>query len=212
MLCTAPDARERGADGADRYPRCRPEAGSSATSIVDRVSGLERQVRKRIAERTAWGTGVIAAVAVAAVAFVLLAAGLWGTVAFLRRRFRIRLSVPLAVAALPLFAVPLLTTDALLAQHAQGRAVPVADALVQRTSPETETHAEERPFAGPDPLAIEVLASRVDADLADGRFAFLDGAVPFVFLAGAVTACLTGGALHAYRREYLLVGRTGAAS
>ncbi|GAA3785825.1 hypothetical protein ACFS5L_17935 [Streptomyces phyllanthi] len=199
-------------NGADRYPPCRPGTGSSATSIVDRVSGLEWRLRDRLAARAAWGPGALAAAAVAGLAFVLLAAGLWRTVSFLRRRFRIRLSIPLAVAALPLLAVPLLTVDALLAQHAQGRAVPVADALVARTSPEIETRAEERPFAGPDPRAIDVLASRVDTGLADGRLAFLDWTAPFVLPAGLATAGLTGGALHAYRREYLLVGRPGSAS
>ena len=74
-------------------------------------------------------------------------------------------------AALPLLAVPFLTADALLALDAQHETVPVADALAERTSPKTETVAEERPFAGPDPQAIETLQARIDDGLADGRLA-----------------------------------------
>ncbi|NGO06136.1 hypothetical protein G5C60_00195 [Streptomyces sp. HC44] len=208
MLCS----RQAAADDGDRYPACPAATGSGATTIVDRVSGLERQLRERLAHRAAWGGGVIAAAVVSGLAFVLLAAGLWRTLTFLRRRFRIRLSIPLAAAALPLLAVPLLTADALLAKHAQDEAVPVADTLAERTSPETETVAEERPFDGPDPQAIDVLESRIDDDLADGRLAFLDGAARFVFPAGLASAALAGGALHAYRREYLVVTRPGAVS
>ncbi|WAU81788.1 hypothetical protein O1Q96_19590 [Streptomyces sp. Qhu-G9] len=209
MLCSEPVAA---ADRQDRYPPCPPTTGSGATSIVDRVAALERQLRERLADRAAWGEGVLAAAAVAGIAFVLLAVGLWRTVSFLRRRFRIRLSIPLAAAALPLLAVPLLTIDALLAQHAQAETVPLAGLLAERTSPETETIAEEHPFDGPDPEVIEVLESRIDEVLSEGRLAFLDGAAPFVLPAGLVGAGLVGGALHAYRREYLVVARPGAVS
>jgi hypothetical protein len=207
MLCSTPVAA---ADRQERYPPCRPVTGAGATSIVDRVAGLERELRGRLADRAAWGPGVLAAAAVAGVALVLLAAGLWRTTVFLRHRFRIRLSLPLAVAALPLLAVPLLTADALLAQHAQSRTVPLAHSLAARTSPRTETIAEERPFDGPDPRAVEVLEARIDDTLSDGRLAFLDGVAPFVLPAGSAGAVLVGGALHAYRREYLVVARPGA--
>ncbi|MGW0652607.1 hypothetical protein ACWD4T_28000 [Streptomyces umbrinus] len=209
MLCSTPVAA---ADRQERYPPCSPTVGSAATSIVDRVAGLERQLRERLVDRAAWSAPVLVAAVVCGLALVLLAAGLWRTVLFLRRRFRIRLSVPLAVAALPLLAVPLLTTDALLARHAQKEAVPVADALATRTSPRTETIAEERPFDGPDPQAIEVLQARIDDGLSSGRLAFLDGVAPFVFPAGLVGAVVAGAALHAYRREYLVVARPGAVS
>ncbi|MET7698715.1 hypothetical protein [Streptomyces sp. NPDC005485] len=209
MLCSAPVAA---ADKGDRYPPCPPTTDAGATSIVDRVSGLERRLRERLADRAGWGAGVLAAAVVSGVALLLLAAGLWRTVSFLHHRFRIRLSVPLVAAALPLLAVPLLTLDALLAQHAQAAAVPVAYALAERTSPETETITEERPFDGPDPRAVEVLADRLDVGLAEGRLAFLDGAAPFVFPTGLVAAGIIGAALHTYRREYLAVTRTGAVS
>lgn len=209
MLCSAPVAT---ADRQDRYPPCPPTTGSGATSIVDRVAGLERQLRERLADRAAWGGGVLTAAVVSGFALVLLAAGLWRTVVFLRRRFRIRLSAPLAAAALPLLAVPFLTADALLAQDAQTQSVPLADSLAERTSPETETIAEERPFDGPDPRAIEVLESRIDETLSDGRLPLLDGIAPFVLPAGLLSAGLVGGALHAYRREYLVVARPGAVS
>lgn len=217
MLCSAP--ADAGRDGGyDGRPPCEPAgrtAGPGATSIVDRLVGLEERVRDRLAERAAWGPGVLAAAVVSALAFALLCAGLWRTGVFLRQRFRIRFSVPLAAAALPLLAVPLLTWDALRAQDAQDAAVPVADALVHDVSPDTETHAEERPFdragqAGAP--AVAELASRADGELAGGRIAFLDGAVPLVLPAGLATAVLAGGALHAYRREYLAVVRPGAVS
>ncbi|MFL5994821.1 MAG: hypothetical protein ACJ736_11010 [Streptomyces sp.] len=195
---------------ANPYPACRPTTGSAATSIVDRVTGLEARLRARLADRAAWGAGTIAAAVIAALAFTLLAAGLWRTVSFLHHRFRIRLSIPLAAAALPLLAVPFLTADALLALDAQHKTVPVAAALAEQTSPKTETVAEERPFAGPDPEAIETLQARIDDELADGRLAFLDGVAPFVFPVGLTAAAVIAGALHAYRREYLVVSRPGA--
>ncbi|MET7452198.1 hypothetical protein ABZT03_09940 [Streptomyces sp. NPDC005574] len=211
MLCSTPVPA---AHRRDRYPACPPAAGPAvdATSIVVRVSGLERRLRDRLAQRAAWGGRVLAAAVVSGLALVLLAAGLWRTLAFLRRRFRIRLSLPLAAAALPLLAVPALTADALLAQHAQTAAGPVADALARRTSPGTETAAEERPFAGPDPWSVEVLGRRLDDTLADGRLGLLDGTAPWVFPAGLAAAALIAGALHGYRREYLTVTRPGAVS
>ncbi len=214
MLCSAPaDADRDGGSGGP--PACEPDertTGSGATSIVDRLIGLEERVRDRLAERAAWGPGVLAAAVVSGGAFALLCAGLWRTGTFLRRRFRIRFSVPLAVAALPLLAVPLLTWDALRAQEAQAGAVPIADALVEDTSPDAETDAEERPFDRSGATAVADRASRVDGELAGGRLAFLDGVVPFVLPAGLATATLAGGALHAYRREYLVVVRPGAVS
>ncbi|MEU9166459.1 hypothetical protein AB0D34_01385 [Streptomyces sp. NPDC048420] len=208
MLCSQAVAASR----KNPYPACPAATGYGATAIVDRVTGLENQLRERLAERAAWGAGAITAAVVAALAFALLAAGLWRTVSFLRRRFRIRLSVPLAAAALPLLTVPFLTADALLALHAQHGTVRIADTLAERTSPATETVAEERPFAGPDPRAIETLQARIDDGLADGRLAFLDGIAPFVFPMGLTAAALIAGTLHAYRREYLVVTRPGAAA
>ncbi|MET7693143.1 hypothetical protein ABZT06_35170 [Streptomyces sp. NPDC005483] len=206
MLCSTAAA----ATGESPYPACPAATGSAATSIVDRVTGLEGRLRARLADRAAWGADTITAAVLAALALSLLTVGLWRTVSFLRDRFRIRLSIPLAAAALPLLAVPFLTVDALLALDAQHATVPVADALAERTSPRTETVAEERPFAGPEPQAIETLGARIDADLADGRIAFLDGIAPFVFPTGLVGAAVIAGALHAYRREYLVVTRPGA--
>lgn len=206
MLCSQPVA----ATGRNPYPACPAATGSAATSIVDRVTGLEGRLRDRLADRAAWGTGAIAAAVIAVLALALLAAGLWRTVSFLRSRFRIRLSIPLAVAALVLLAVPFLTVDALLALDAQQDTVPLADALAERTSPQTETVAEERPFAGPEPQAIETLRARIDENLAHGRLALLDGLAPFVFPAGLAAAAVIAGALHAYRREYLVVTRPGA--
>lgn len=206
MLCSQPVA----ATGRNPYPACPAATGSAATSIVDRVTGLEGRLRARLASRAAWGAGTITAAVIAVLALALLAAGLWRTVSFLRRRFRIRLSIPLAAAALPLLAVPFLTVDALLALDAQHGTVPVADALAEKTSPRTETAAEESPFAGPEPQAIETLRARIDEGLADGRLAFLDGIAPFVFPTGLGVAAVIAGTLHAYRREYLVVARPGA--
>ncbi|WSQ12466.1 hypothetical protein OG604_34490 [Streptomyces sp. NBC_01231] len=208
MLCST---RLAPAAGGGHYPSCEATTGSSATAIVDRVSALERTLRERLADRAVWGGRVLAAAVVSALALALFAVGLWRTLDFLHHRFRIRLSVPLAAAALPLLALPLLTVDAVLAQRAQNDALPVADTLAERTSPDTEAVAEEHPFATPDPQAVEVLADRIDDGLAEGRLAFLDGVGPFVIPAGLATAGLVGGALHTYRREYLVVARPGGA-
>lgn len=199
------------AAGHGRYPSCRATTGSSATAIVDRVSGLERELRGRLADRAVWGGRVLAAAVVCGLALALFAVGIWRTLDFLRHRFRIRLSVPLAAAALPLLALPLLTADALLATRAQHDTLPMADTLAERTTPDTEAAAEEHPFAAPDPQAVEVLADRIDDALADGRLAFLDGVGPYLVPAGLAAAGLVGGALHTYRREYLVVARPGAA-
>ncbi|OAH15205.1 hypothetical protein [Streptomyces jeddahensis] len=196
------------------YPECRRSTGSAATAttIVDRISALEQRLRGRLEARAAWGGGVLAALAVSAVAFVLLAVGLVRTVVFLRHRFRIRLSLPLVVAALPLAAVPLLAADAVLAYDAQQQVVPSADVLSDRTSPDTEVRAEDQWGGRPDPLAIGALESSVNGELAAGRLSFLDGVAPFVMPVGVVGAAVIGGALHTYRREYLLLARPGAAS
>jgi hypothetical protein len=208
ILCSRPVRAEH---RRERYPPCPAQTGSSATAIVDRVAGLERQLRERLADRAGWGDGVLAAAAVSGLALALFTVGLWRTLVFLRRRFRIRLSVPLAAGALPLLAVPLLAADALLAQHAQRQTLPVARALAEETSPRVETVAEDYPFRAPLPRGIEVLADRFDEVLADGRLALLDGTAPFVFPVGLAGAGLVGGALHVYRREYLVVTRPGAA-
>ncbi|MGW1025906.1 hypothetical protein ACWD4J_19830 [Streptomyces sp. NPDC002577] len=196
------------------YPECRRSTGSSATAttIVDRISSLERVLRGRLKARAAWGGGVIAALAVSAVAFVLLSAGLTRTVVFLRHRFRIRLSLPLMVAALPLAAIPLPAVDAVLAYHAQQQVVPSASDLSGRTSPDTEVLAEQQWGGSLNPLAIRALESSVDHELDTGRLSFLDGVAPFVMPVGVVAAAVIGGALHTYRREYLLLARPGAAS
>ncbi|GGZ35774.1 hypothetical protein [Streptomyces poonensis] len=219
MLCPTSPPKDR---TGRKPPTCVAQSsdtattGSAATTIVDRVADLEQRVRNRIAARAAWGSGVITAAAVSGAAFLLLAAGLLRTTVFLRRRFRIRLSVPLAAAAVPLFAVPLLVWDAWRAHGAQDEAVTVADALVEGVTADTEIGAEERPFdrTGPRERSkpIAELASQVDGELAEGRIAVLDEAAPFVLPAGLATAALAGGALHAYRREYLVVVRPGAVS
>ena len=43
-----------------------------------------------------------------------------------------------------------------------------------------------------------------------GALALLDGTAPFVFPTGLLAAAVIAGALHTYRREYLVVTRPGA--
>ncbi|MEU1119664.1 MULTISPECIES: hypothetical protein [unclassified Streptomyces] len=218
MLCPEadPDPASTTGDSAGAgggYPPCenssRPR--SDATAVVDRISALEDHLRDRLTDRAALGAPVIAAAVVAALALVLLVRGLWHTQLFLRRRLRLHLSVPLLVAALPLLGVPFLTVDAVLAHRAQQRVVAVAGDLVGKTSPAIESAAEERPFAARPRLLIASLDARARHDLAAGRLASLDGAAPWVTPAGLLGAALTGATLHAYRREYVLVSRSGAA-
>ncbi|MFK4065990.1 hypothetical protein [Streptomyces sp. NPDC029674] len=211
MLCSAP-APAGPTDDTDGYPPCRPVTGSDsdATAVVDRISTLEDRLRGRLADRAALGGRVIAAGAVAALALVLLAVGLWRTQLFLRRRLRLHVSVPLLVAALPLLALPFLTADAALAHRAQQRVVSTAEALSGRTSPEIESTIDEKPFGERHPLLIELLDERVREDLSEGRLSSLDGAAPWVTPVGLLCAALTGVTLHAYRREYVLISRAGA--
>ena len=206
MLCSQALA----ATTANPYPACQPATGSAATSIVDRVTGLEERLRARLADRAAWGTDTIAAAVIAALAFALLAAGLWRTVSFLHRRFRIRLSIPLAAAALPLLAVPFLTADALLAlrrpardrprRGRAGRADLPEDGDGRRGTPLRRTGpAGHRDAPGPDRRRTRRRAARLPRRHRPVR-------VP----RGPDRRGRIAGALHAYRREYLVVTRPGA--
>lgn len=213
MLCS-PDPGGPYEPATDRYatyPRCAPVTGSEATTVVDRISDLERALRDRLEARAALGPAAVTAASVSAVAFVLLIAGLWRTLRFLRIRFRISASVPLLAAALPLLAVPAIALDALYAYAAQEDTVPIARNLYTVTSPDTEVAVEEHridPTAG---TAVVTLADSMDDLLDNGRLAAVDGMAPWVAPAGLLVAAVTGATLHAYRREYLLVGRPGTA-
>ncbi|MGV9883782.1 hypothetical protein [Streptomyces sp. NPDC003006] len=210
MLCTpAVPPRKAGPGG---YPPCEPRTGSDATAVVDRISALEESLRGRLAGRAAPGGGVIAAAVVAATALTLLTAGLWRTQVFLHHRFHLRVSVPLLVAALPLLALPFLTADAVLAHRAQQRVAATAGELSRATSPAIESTVDSRPFGRPHPRLIASLDARADRDLAEGRLSSLDGAAPWVGPVGLLDAGLVYTALHAYRREYVLISRSGAAT
>ncbi|MFE7010838.1 hypothetical protein ACFVAQ_10050 [Streptomyces sp. NPDC057651] len=213
MLCS-PDPGGPYEPASDRYatyPRCAPVTGSEATTVVDRISDLERALRDRLEARAALGPAAVTAAAVSAVAFVLLTAGLWRTLRFLRVRLRISASVPLLAAALPLLAVPAIALDGLYAYAAQEDTVPIARSLYAVTSPVTEVAVEERRIDPPGDTAVVTLADSMDAVLDNGRLAAVDGAAPWVAPAGLLVAAVTGATLHAYRREYLLVGRPGTA-
>ncbi|MFJ2771990.1 hypothetical protein [Streptomyces sp. NPDC087300] len=216
MLCSAPATTPTSAaaakPAADGYPPCPHTTGSDATAVVDRISTLEGNLRGRLAERAGLGAGVLVAAAFAALAGGLLVVGLWRTQVFLHHRFRLRVSVPLLVAAAPLLAVPFLTADAVLADRAQQRVTDVAGELSERTSPRIESTHDERPFGRPHPLLIDSLAHDARHDLAAGRLPALDGAAPWVVPAGLLCAVLTGAALYGYRREYVLIARAGAAA
>ncbi|MFD0605327.1 hypothetical protein [Streptomyces aureus] len=213
MLCS-PDPGDPYEPATARYatyPRCAPVTGSEATTVVDRISDLERALRDRLEARAALGPAAVTAAAVSALAFVLLIAGLWRTLRFLRVRFRISASVPLLAAALPLLAVPAIALDGLYAYTAQEDTVPIARSLYAVTSPATEVAVEEHRIDPPGDTAVVTLAGSMDDVLDDGRLAAVDGVAPWVAPAGLLVAAVTGVTLHAYRREYLLVGRPGTA-
>ncbi|MFF2505121.1 hypothetical protein ACFVTY_17320 [Streptomyces sp. NPDC058067] len=210
MLCpTQPP--EPATDRYAPYPRCKPATGTDATTVVDRISALEHALRDRLAERAALGPAVVTVTAVSAAASVLLAAGLWRTLRFLRIRFRVVASLPLLAAALPLLAVPLLAVDGLRAHAAQEDTVPLARRLSTATSPGTEVAVEDHRVDARDAPAVVTLAGAMDRALDQGRLPAVDGAAPWVTPVGLLTAAVIGTTLHAYRREYLLVGRPGAA-
>ncbi|MFJ9040356.1 hypothetical protein ACIRF8_27715 [Streptomyces sp. NPDC102406] len=208
MLCsdlTATPATDRRAP----YPPCGAARGVDATTVVDRIAALERDLRHRLAVRAALGPGVLVAVAVSLISFTLLGVGLWRTFFFLRRRMRIRASVPLLAAALPLLLVPWAFADGVRAWSAQRAAVPYADVLAQQASPVVEVHLDDDPLAPPDPAAIRPATARMAATVRQGRFGDVGAVAGLVAPAGLVIGGVVGGALHAYRREYLLVGRGG---
>ncbi|MFI1679067.1 hypothetical protein [Streptomyces sp. NPDC020607] len=214
MLCSTPGPAPApaGKGDADGYPACRPAtgSGSDATAVVDRISSLEDRLRDRLADRAAPGGRVLAAGSFAAVALVLLAFGQWRTQVFVHHRLHLYVSVPLLVAALPLLAVPFLTTDAVLAHRAQQHVVSTAAEIAERTTPAIESTVDEKPFGDPHPLLIRHLDGRARHDLAAGRLSSLDGVAPWVMPAGLFSAALTAVTLHAYRREYVLITRPGA--
>ncbi|MCF3124648.1 hypothetical protein IPZ68_33820 [Streptomyces arenae] len=211
MLCSALAEGERSND--IHYPPCAAGPGGDGASdaVVDRISTLEDRLRARVGDRAELGAPVIAAGVVAALALGFLGCGLWRTQVFLRHRLRLPVSIPLLAAALPLLAVPFLTTDAVLAHRAQQRVVTTADALTHRTTPTVESTIDERPFDEPDPLLIASLDDDIADDLAGGRVSWLDGAAPWVAPAGVLCAALMYAALRGYRREYVLISRSGAA-
>ncbi|MEU7582281.1 hypothetical protein AB0B50_32385 [Streptomyces sp. NPDC041068] len=211
MLCSTPGPAKK--DDKDGYPPCEAAAGSAsdATAVVDRISTLESRLRGRLADRAALGGGVIAASAVAAVALALLVSGLWRTQFFVHHRLHLRVSVPLLIAALPLLAVPFLTADAVLAHRAQQRVVTTAGDLTGRTSPGIESTVDEEPFGPRNPLLISALEEDITTDLDAGRLSSLDGVTPWVAPVGVLAAALMGATLHGYRREYVLISRSGAA-
>ncbi|MEU6394126.1 hypothetical protein [Streptomyces sp. NPDC046939] len=208
MLCayTAPGpATDRHAP----YPPCGAARGSDATTVVDRIAALEDELRDRLADRAALGPGVLTAVAVSLLAFVLLAVGLWRTLVFLRRRMRIRVSVPLIAAALPLLLVPWVVADGVRAWQAQRDAVPYARVLAHEASPAVEVALDDDPLAAPAPTAIRPATARMERTVARGRFGGVGSLAGWVAPAGLLAGGVLAGALHAYRREYLVVGRGG---
>ncbi|WP_406105918.1 hypothetical protein OG698_26685 [Streptomyces sp. NBC_01003] len=216
MLCS-PDRLDPYEPATGRYapyPRCAPVTGSEATTVVDRISDLERALRHRLEERATLGPAAVTAAAVSAVAFVLLTAGLWRTLRFLRIRFRILASPPLLAAALPLLAVPVIALSGLYAYAAQEDTVPIARRLYAVTSPSTEVAFEEHRTDPLDPhhhRVIVTLADSMDDVLDNRRLAALDAVAPWAAPAGLLVAGVIGATLHAYRREYLLVRRPGTA-
>ncbi|NEB79357.1 hypothetical protein G3I40_29670, partial [Streptomyces sp. SID14478] len=175
----------------------------------DRIAALERDLHRRLAARTALGPGVLAAVAVAAVSFTLLGVGLWRTFFFLRRRMRIRASVPLLAAALPLLVVPWAVADGVRAWVAQQDAEPYAQVLAEQATPDTEVALDNDPSTPPGPTAIRPATAHMEQTVRQGQFGGVGAIADWVAPAGLVVGGVMGGALHAYRREYLVVGRGG---
>ncbi|MET9495867.1 hypothetical protein [Streptomyces sp. NPDC006552] len=209
MLCSQTTA-EPATDRSAPYPPCGAARGVDATTVVDRIAALERELRHRLDERAALGPGVLAAVAVSLTAFTLLVVGLWRTLVFLHRRMRIRVSVPLLAAALPLLLVPWAVADGVRSWSAQRDAVPYADVLADRAAPEVEVAADRDPLAAPAPTEIRPVTARMERTVGQGRFGDVGAAAGWVLPAGLLAAGVTAGALHAYRREYLVVGRAGS--
>jgi hypothetical protein len=135
--------------------------------------------------------------------------GLWRTLVFLHRRMRIRASVPLLAAALPLLVVPWAVADGVRAWSAQRDAVPYAKVLAERASPLVEVHLDDNPLETPDPAAIHPATARMERTVRQGKFGGVGAVAGWVAPAGLVVGGVMGGALYAYRREYLVVGRGG---
>ncbi len=208
MLCTPPVPARKTDPGG--YPSCEPGHGSDATAVVDRISALEESLRGRLAERAALGGGVLAAAGVAAACLALLGLGLWRTQVFLRHRFHLRSACRCScLAAAARRAVPDGRRGARPPRAAAGRHHRAP--AVRRVVAAIEATVEERPFGTPDPRLIASLDARADRDLAGGRLPGLGGAAPWVAPAGLLSAALSYATLHSYRREYVLISRSGAA-
>ncbi len=213
MLCSPGKDMAVGGSGSAGPSQCRnPGAtGAQATSIVDRISALERELDGHLADRAAYGGRVLAAGTLSGITFVLLAAGTGGTMYFLNRRFRILVSLPLLAMAAPLLVLPVMAVDAVLAHGTQHQALGVARDLRLRTSPAIETDTE-RPFHTADPMAVATLTADADRALSTHRLVFRDGMASFAVVVGLAGAAVAGRALHDYGREYRLVATVRSVS
>ncbi|MFF2651867.1 hypothetical protein [Streptomyces sp. NPDC058045] len=216
MLCSAPPPDPARPTPAGTFPRCsvagRAPAGADASTIVDRITGLEGELGARLAARAGWGTPVVGAAAVAAVAFVLLALGLWRTLRFLRLRFRVSVCLPLALMGVVLLLVPLPVADAVLVRRALHQVAGSASALAERTSPAVEAAEARDPFGTPPRDSVRGRSTAIGHQLSAGQLPPLDDARHLILPAGLLCATAAALTLYAFRREYVLVSRPGAGS
>ncbi|MET9510160.1 hypothetical protein ABZX62_17170 [Streptomyces flavidovirens] len=111
------------------------------TGILARIAALQARQSAALDRQEDWGAAPLLAWPVAVAACVLLGVRLVGTQVFLRQRFRLRLSIPLAAVTLLLAAVPVLAFGTWQAHASQTRMQEAAGPLTPTGSADAQVKA-----------------------------------------------------------------------
>ncbi|OEJ26430.1 hypothetical protein AR457_20230 [Streptomyces agglomeratus] len=165
------------------------------SGILDRIAALQSRQNKALDHQEDWGAAPLLAWPVAVAACVLLGIRLVGTQVFLRRRFRMRLSIPLAAVTLLLAAVPVLAFGTWQAHASQTTVQHEAATLEPADPPTTQV------------TAIAAAESRMDRAVRQGNTATWARGTAFIPLAAVLMAGVILWTLQSHLLEYAVPRR-----
>ncbi|GAA2950289.1 hypothetical protein [Streptomyces enissocaesilis] len=165
------------------------------SGVLARIAALQDRQSAALDRRQDWGVAPLLAWPVAVTACLLLGVRLVGTQVFLRRRFRLRLSVPLAAVTVLLAAVPVLAFGTWQAHRSQTLAQEAAGLLTPAGTPGQQAAAVVTAESG-----MERAAQEGNADV------WVPGA-GFVPLAAVLMAGVVVGTLQPLLVEYAVPRR-----